>query len=256
MSAVTVSTLPPAVSIGRLTTVELRKAVDTRSGRWLLIIIGIACISVAILQILFEEDPLERGVRGVYVAQHGTALVLLPIVGILLVTSEWSRRTTLTTYALTPVRNRITTAKGGAGVLLAVATSALLLLVAAVLNLLLPLWSEVVGRWDFSLTLAVQSILVAVVAVLGGVAFGLALQSSALAIVLYFVLPIALSVVAEIVQKLQAPLLWADINVTLPVLYTTGVTGIEWARAGTSVLVWVVVPFVIGAVRTSRREVV
>jgi ABC-2 type transport system permease protein len=88
------------------------------------------------------------------------------------------------------------------------------------------------------------------------VAFGLALQNSPLAIVLYFVLPTALSVIAEIVQRLQDPLRWVDINLTLPELYQPDVTATDWARAGVSVLVWVVLVFAIGVLRTSRREVV
>jgi ABC-2 type transport system permease protein len=63
------------------------------------------------------------------------------------------------------------------------------------------------------------------------------------------------TVAAEIVTKLQDSLHWVDINLTLPELYQPGVTGAEWARAATSILVWVAVPLCVGAIRTSRREV-
>ena len=161
----------------------------------------------------------------------------------------------MTTYTLTPRRHRVTAAKAGAAVLLAVATSGILLSVSVVLNLLAPPWTDASGRWDRASTLVVQVTIVGVVGVLAGVAFGLMLQNSPLAIVLYFALPIAVSIVAEIVTRLQDPLRWVDINLTLPALYQPGVTAAEWARVGASVLVWVVVPFVAGAVRTSRREV-
>ena len=46
------------------------------------------------------------------------ASILLPIVGILLVTSEWSQRTALITFALVPDRGRVLAAKLLASVVL------------------------------------------------------------------------------------------------------------------------------------------
>ena len=67
-------------------------------------------------------------------------------------------------------------------------------------------------------------------AVLGGVGFGMLLLSSPLAIVLYFVAPTVLTVLAEAVQRLRAPLRWLDVNVTLPELYAPQLSGRAWAR--------------------------
>ena len=68
MTAPSIPLSLPAVSLARLMLVELRKAVDTRSGRWLLIVIAIACIGVALLQVTFEKDPTLTGLRGLYVS--------------------------------------------------------------------------------------------------------------------------------------------------------------------------------------------
>jgi ABC-2 type transport system permease protein len=46
--------------------------------------------------------------------------VLLPVLGVLLVTSEWSQRTAMTTFALVPRRFRVLTAKPLAAAVLAV----------------------------------------------------------------------------------------------------------------------------------------
>ena len=46
------------------------------------------------------------------------ASILLPIIGILLVTSEWSQRTALITFTLVPKRMRVMSAKIAAGVVL------------------------------------------------------------------------------------------------------------------------------------------
>ncbi|GAB3954766.1 hypothetical protein GCM10027614_62440 [Micromonospora vulcania] len=43
-------------SLARLTVVELRKLVDTRAGRWLLITIGLIAAVVATLQLIYAED--------------------------------------------------------------------------------------------------------------------------------------------------------------------------------------------------------
>ena len=74
------------------------------------------------------------------------------------------------------------------------ATSAVVLLASVVLNLLARPWTDASGRWDLSPTLVAQAALVGVVGVLAGMAFGLMLQNSPLAIVLYFALPIAVTV--------------------------------------------------------------
>jgi ABC-2 type transport system permease protein len=240
--------------LGRLVLVELRKSVDTRSARWLLAVAALVCVVIGVLQMTLEVDVLQRSVNGAFLAQHGISFLLLPVVGILLVTSEWSRRTALTTYALVPRRSRVTVAKAGAAVLLAVGTTAFVLAVSVTLNLLAPLWSAP-GRWDVNWTIVGQATLVGVVAVLGGVGFGMLLLSSPLAIVLYFVAPTVLTVLGESVQRLRAPLAWLDINETLPDLYLPQVSGRAWAQAGTSVLLWVVLPLLAGGVRTQRREV-
>jgi hypothetical protein len=253
-SAGPAATARPA-TLGRLVLLELRKAVDTRAARWLLAISAVLCLVVGVLQMTLEADVLKRSMNGAFVAQHGMAFLLLPVVGILLVTSEWSRRTALTTYALVPRRNRITVAKACAAVLLALATTVFALGASAALNLLAPLWSGS-ARWDLDWVVVAQATLVGAVAVLGGVAFGLLLMSSPLAIVLYFVLPTVLTVLAALVERLRGPLQWLDINLTLPELYLPDVSGRAWAQAGVSVLAWVVVPLVAGAVRTHRREVV
>ncbi len=58
--------------------------------------------------------------------------VLLPVLGILLVTAEWSQRTALTTFTLVPRRERIIAAKAAAGVALAVAATVVCVAVCAV----------------------------------------------------------------------------------------------------------------------------
>ena len=59
------------------------------------------------------------------------AAVLLPVAGILLVTSEWSQRTGMITFTLVPVRSRVLGTKLIASLVLAVAMLVMAVAVAA-----------------------------------------------------------------------------------------------------------------------------
>ena len=61
-----------------------------------------------------------------------TTGILLPVIGILAVTSEWSQRTALTTFTLVPRRARVIAAKLIAGVVLALIAVLVCLAAAAV----------------------------------------------------------------------------------------------------------------------------
>jgi hypothetical protein len=112
-------TLAP-VSLARLVQIELRKAVDTRAGRWLLVVIALVALGTAILTAVTGSAG-DRNLPRVLGDAIQLVSVLLPVLGILLVTSEWSQHTALTTFTLVPRRSRIIGAKVAAGVLLAAA---------------------------------------------------------------------------------------------------------------------------------------
>ena len=109
--------------------------------------------------------------------------MLLPIVGLLLVTSEWSQRTALTTFTLVPERSRVVVAKLLAGSALALVAVLVCLAVAAAGNLIAG------GSWNFELSHLGEGALYELFGMLGALALGLLLMHSALAIVTYFVLP-------------------------------------------------------------------
>src|SRR5262245_65037046 len=91
-------------SIGRLTRTELRKMVDTRAGFWLLLGVLGLMITTSIVA-AFVGDTADHTLHGIFVAAVWPAYVLLPVVGILLVSSAWSQRTTLITFTLVPHRS-------------------------------------------------------------------------------------------------------------------------------------------------------
>src|SRR5690349_1449189 len=86
----------------RLVRVELRKSADTRSGFWLLASMGIVTVlTLGIMLIVSATNDTANLAYGDFVG--GVAFltgILLPVLGILLVTSEWSQRTAMSTFAL------------------------------------------------------------------------------------------------------------------------------------------------------------
>ncbi len=101
-----------SIPFQRLVRVELRKSADTRAGRWLIgITFGLTLIADLLIAIILalKDEAVMYGdlVAG---AAFGSSL-LLPVLGIMLVTSEWSQRTAMTTFALEPRRTRVVLAK-------------------------------------------------------------------------------------------------------------------------------------------------
>jgi ABC-2 type transport system permease protein len=237
----------------RLTLVELRKLADTRSGLWLLIVIGLAAAGTAAIMLAAAPDD-EQTFAGLFAFGLAPASVLLPVLGILSMTSEWSQRTALTTFTLSPARGRVITAKLIAAVLIAVATTAAAAALSAIGNLI-AIGTGGDGSWHLDAALVGQLLVNQVVFVLMGSAFGALLMNSPLAIVLYFAIPTVWSVLGEMVKWLHTAAGWVDINMTSVPLSEPGMTGDQWARFGVAALVWVALPLAAGTVRVLRREV-
>src|SRR5690554_5177250 len=90
---------PAPIPFARLTRVELRKQVDTRAGRWLLTVIVLVSVALIAL-VLLSADPAERTWQELTTASSLGQMLLLPLLGIMAATSEWSQRTALTTFTL------------------------------------------------------------------------------------------------------------------------------------------------------------
>jgi ABC-2 type transport system permease protein len=100
--------------LGRLTRVELRKMIDTRAGFWLLLTVA-ALTVLAVFLLILVGDASDHDLRDMLSVAVAPSSVLLPVVGILLVSSEWSQRTALITFTLVPQRPRVLGAKLAAG---------------------------------------------------------------------------------------------------------------------------------------------
>jgi ABC-type transport system involved in multi-copper enzyme maturation permease subunit len=176
--------------------------------------------------------------------------ILLPVLGILLVTSEWSQRTGQITFTLTPRRSRILVAKLLASALLAVGALVLCLGVAASATALAG--AGLRDTWSYDPTLLGQAAIYLVSSMVAGVALGAVMLAPAPAIVVNFALPTAwvalssLSVFAGV-----AP--WLDPG--LDGMAERLLSSTQWAHAGTALAFWVALPLLSGAYRITRREI-
>jgi ABC-2 type transport system permease protein len=243
----------PRISLWQLTRVELRKMADTRSGKWLLIGIGVITL-VVIVAFYVSAAPSERTFFNFLAAANGPQGFLLPVLGILLITSEWTQRTALVSFTLTPVRGRVLRAKFLAALtagMAAIAVAVVLAALATVIGGSDNAWTQV-GVDDLGKVALLQ-----VTAVVQGLAFGLLFLNSSAAIVSYFVLPSALNIVGTLWDSLHRVQPWVDLWAAQEPLFRGGgdLTTEQWAQSLTSTLIWVVLPLVVGLIRVARAEV-
>jgi ABC-2 type transport system permease protein len=237
--------------LGRLVAVELRKMVNTRAGLWLQIAMVAFTAIVVIARRVFGDGD-DHTFAGVLDVALQPAAVLLPITGILLITSEWSQRTGMITFTLVPVRARVLGAKLIASILLALATLAMS--VAVVAAGVLVASPGVDGTWSDVATLIGQSAVYLTTGILVGVAFGTILLASAPAIVALFALPITWTAVATLSFFAHtAP--WLDTRLALAPLHHEVLSATQWAHAGTALALWMLLPLLIGIWRITRQEV-
>ena len=235
-------------SLLRLGLVEVRKMLDTRAGFWLLLLTALAAVGGMLGERLSVGEDVAFG--RMYLTAIATASLLPPVIAVLLVTSEWSQRTGLSTFALVPARERVVVAKVIGATVLTVFAVAACFAVAAAGNVFTG------GDWSLGLGDLGRLALYELIGMLGGVAFGLVFMNSALAIVMYFVIPIGWSILGETIAALDKPADWLDLGRPMATLAdtTASMSGTDWAQLATAGGVWVVLVFALGLIRLRRTE--
>jgi ABC-2 type transport system permease protein len=233
--------------LGRLVAVEMRKMLNTRAGFWLQVA-AVAITVVAVIARSVTGDAADHTFASVLSVGLLPAAVLLPVAGILLVTSEWSQRTGMITFALVPVRSRILGAKLIASIVLSLA-----MLVTAVAVVAAGV-AAVDGSWSDAGTLIAQSAVYLTTGMVVGVAFGTILLASAPAIVALFALPITWTAVASL-SFVAGAAPWLDTRVALAPLHEEVLSATQWAQAGTALALWMLLPLLIGIWRVTRQEI-
>lgn len=245
---------PGLARLVRSTRVELRKSVDTRSGRWLLAVV-VLVTALVLVPVVWTADPADLTFTSLVETALTPQLLLVPVVAILAATSEWSHRTALTTFVLEPRRGRVVAAKATAVLVLTAVAVLGAVVAAAVAHVVAVVLLDAPGAWALDVGGLARMLAVHVLSVLQGFAFGLLLMGSAAAIVAFFVVPTAWTVLTMLVTPLRGPAQWLDLSYPTSALLDGTMVGVDWARLGTASLLWLVLPLVLGTWRTLHREV-
>lgn len=234
--------------------VELRKTVDTRASAWLLIAIAVITIGATALPLFLTDDGSGLDWASFVLFASSGWSFLLPFIGVMAATGEWTQRTALATFALEPRRTLVNLAKLIASLVLGVAMVAATYLAAAVVNVIGIAFFDGSGSWELDGGVVLGYLGTMALYVTLGVGLGLLLLSTPLAIVAFVALPLLVSVLA-LIPALSDVVPWVDLaGASLP-LMDGSLTAAEWAHLATATLLWCAAPLLLGLWRTSRREV-
>lgn len=257
----------PQVPFGRLVSVELRKMWDTRAGLWLLAITGgllVLAMGITLLVVALNDD--------VHVSANAFSQImvipvsmLVPVLAITSITSEWSQRTGLVSFTLEPHRMRVVWAKYATVLILAVATLTLAIVFGAIGTLLSaaitgddPVWN--LGAGIFAWTVFQQLAYFTM-----AFAFGLVFLSTPASIAIYYVVSLLLPFMVygtlyAFFDWARDVIPWIDFGFAIgpyvgqgpdPSVDTSATTLMQVI---VTFAVWIVLPFVLGLRRVSKAE--
>ena len=248
-----------SIPMSRLIRVELRKLVDTRAGFWVAASVALIAAIVAVAMLISNRnDPSALTFGQFFTTMNIPTGIILPVMSILLVTSEWGQRTALTTFTMEPRRERIVIAKLVTAVIAAIAAVVVSLMLAAVATVVAGIaFANTDGSWSFGAASLVNSVTLQLFGMLLGFAFAALILNTPGAIVAYFALPTAFAIVTQLVPWFSDHLgQWVDIGLTnAPFQSGDWASGGEWAKLIVSGVIWIGIPMVVGVTRIVRSEV-
>lgn len=259
---------PSKIPFSRLLKVEFRKSYDTRSGFWLLAsiagLIALAGLITALAAGFAYRDrtpthPVGHLQWSTFATVAGVITeILLPLVGILLVTSEWSQRTGQTTFSLEPRRSTVIWAKLVVGLVYSAVTVFVALGLGAIFN---GLYGAIAGSVDFTFPFKgiVGFFIAQCISMLTGFAIAALLLNSPAAIVVYiasrFILPGLFGIGEHLMGWFSHVGPWLDFNSAQAPLYDWSFTAKTFGEFLVSGFIWLVLPLGFGLWRILRAEV-
>ena len=226
---------------------------DTRAGRWLLI--GIAAIIAVALTIMFFDNggehpfgdvpPGDDDADGPHPARrrhprrHGGV-------------EPTHRSRHLRARAAAHPRR---VGQAVSALLVGLCAFALSVVLAGIAHQAAITFRGITGDWATDGLLLLGAGAYVLLGVAQGVGFGMLFKNTPAAIVVFFVLPTAWSILGSMVSWLRDAAVWLDFNQTMQPLFEGSLTGAQWAHLATSVAVWVVAPLAVGIWRLTRAEV-
>jgi ABC-2 type transport system permease protein len=257
MTAVAVPGAHPAdhgTPLGRLLRVELRKVLDTRAGMWLLVAVGLLTAAAVVIH-LFAAKPAELTFRAFVDVTVVPLSALLPVLGILAVTTEWTQRTGLVTHSLEPRRGRVLAMKFAATGIVGASAIGLALAAATVANVLGMAMLDGNGSWAYGASDLRDTVLFQGLSLLQGLALGALLMNTAAALAGYFVLPTVFYLLFAQIHGLHEAAPWIDLGTSQDPLLSHTIDGVEWVQLTATTIWWILLPLVAGVWRLLHREI-
>lgn len=249
----------PPTPMSRLAKVELRKALDTRAGRWLVIAILALVVLVEVIYSFAARDD-DKNFQDYLQIPGAIFGYFLPIIIIMLTTSEASQRNGLVTFTLEPKRWRVVVAKFLAGIVLAIGVM-VGGLVLAFLGTLLGAVGGADTSWHLDRGIILNALLLSnLIGIFVGFALAMLIMNTPGAIVAYFaytlILPTAVQILSSISDGFDKLAPWIEFNTAQQPLISDNYspTGHEWLQILTSGIIWLVIPLAIGIRRLMRIE--
>jgi ABC-type transport system involved in multi-copper enzyme maturation permease subunit len=234
------------IAFRALLSAELRKTVSTRAAKVLLAAALGLTLAAEAVPFIFTRNITQD--RASYLSWAALGLSrLLPIVLMMAMTAEWSQRTALTTFTLEPRRGRVVAAKVTAGLIIAACCAVFALAAgegaASLARQLTP------GQdWGRMAGVALFILLTSAI----GIAVGAALHNTAAAIVTYFAVAGAASLL--MIPALEKAGQWINTGETFGWILNGQWSG-HAAEIAASAALWIALPLGIGTVRTIRRDI-
>jgi ABC-type transport system involved in multi-copper enzyme maturation permease subunit len=249
------------VPFARLVRVELRKARDTRAGFWLLVAIVVLLTvvpGIAVVITLANTDPVLLD-DFVGIAAYMMSF-LLPFLAIMLVTSEWSQRSALVTFALEPRRSRVVWAKLAAALLLTCINLVAALVIGVVYTAICEVVQPEQTAWRLDAGNVAGFVVTASLAMLGGFAIATLVLNTPASIVLFvvdrFVLPGVFAALTALIGWFDEVGPWLDFQAAQDDIYEWTLSGVEaWSHLLVSGFIWLALPLGLGMSRILRAEV-
>jgi ABC-2 type transport system permease protein len=250
------------IPFSRLVKVELRKARDTRASWWLLaVIIGVVVLAevIALIVGITQDDRANIDFGAFTAVAAFVSSVLLPVLAIMLVSTEWTQRSAMVTFTLESRRSQVILAKLAVGVIFTLATIVLATAVGAVMNALLGVFNGP-ADWSYGWDGFFGFLISQNLAMLVGFAFASLTLNTAAAIVLFFVyqfvLPTLFAIGSGLWDWFEDIAKWIDFGSAQNPLYElSSMSAGEWGHLIVSGLIWLGIPLTLALRRILRAEV-
>lgn len=255
----------PRTPFSRMVGVETRKMFDTRAGLWLFLITGLLLVAAGVISLLVALLNEGIDLTGADLSQIMVIplSLLLPVLAILSVTSEWSQRTGLVTFTHEPHRMRVIAAKAVSVAVLVLGIVVVAVALGALTNVLYAALNGSDAVWNLDGTVLAWTLVTQLL--FFAMAFGMAMLflNTPATVAVYYVVALLVPFmiygpVIALVSWGPDVIPWIDLAFATAPLTSPGDledAGKTYAQVAVASGIWVVLPILIGSMRVSRAEI-